>query len=338
MGQQHTYLTPNFFFLFSPPKPNRTVLSFSPDDRKKWHQERKKTEHVLKTMGNFPFVLGLSKKKRVRAISEVLKHREKQIRIKTRSMKTRPSSSKPRRKKNNTKLRSISTSQLTTRPGTTSAVATRMSHKSPLPLSPSGSTPHLDNQFTTPLGRSQPSVSFGLDGTEPMNDDISANDLAKIQEIQREECQYFSEEQMAQISPLTETITNSTVEEQQQVVEVEAPPSPRSPPSTNEILFDLIDTDHDGVVTKDDLVVGVTENIEVQSMLEAEGSILFYDPSDAKTATVWMDVFDNLITKNVNGNINCAEFSTFMDNLNQIQRQTNAQVAAEVEQQKEEDS
>jgi Ca2+-binding EF-hand superfamily protein len=181
-------------------------------------------------------------------------------------------------------------------------------------------------------------VSFGLDGTEPMNDDISANDLAKIQEIQREECQYFSEEQMAQISPLTETITNSTVEEQQQVVEVEAPPSPRSPPSTNEILFDLIDTDHDGVVTKDDLVVGVTENIEVQSMLEAEGSILFYDPSDAKTATVWMDVFDNLITKNVNGNINCAEFSTFMDNLNQIQRQTNAQVAAEVEQQKEEDS
>jgi Ca2+-binding EF-hand superfamily protein len=171
-----------------------------------------------------------------------------------------------------------------------------------------------------------------------MNDDISANDLAKIQEIQREECQYFSEEQMAQISPLTETITNSTVEEQQQVVEVEAPPSPRSPPSTNEILFDLIDTDHDGVVTKDDVVVGVTENIEVQSMLEAEGSILFYDPADAKTATVWMDVFDNLITKNVNGNINCAEFSTFMDNLNQIQRQTNARVAAEVEQQKEEDS
>ena len=38
-------------------------------------------------MGNFPFVLGLSKKKRVRAIAEVLKHREKQIRIKTRSMK-----------------------------------------------------------------------------------------------------------------------------------------------------------------------------------------------------------------------------------------------------------
>ena len=142
---------------------------------------------------------------------------------------------------------------------------------------------------------------------------------------------------MAQISSLTETITNSTVEGQQHVVEVEAPPSPRSPPSTNEILFGLIDTDHDGVVTKDDLILGVTENIEVQSMLEAQGSMLFYDPSDAKTATVWMDVFDNLITKNVNGNINCAEFSTFMDNLNKIQRQTNVQVS-EVEQQKEEDS
>ena len=45
-------------------------------------------------MGNYPFVLGLSKKKRVRAISEVLKHRRRAV-----ELRTRPSTTKPRRKK-----------------------------------------------------------------------------------------------------------------------------------------------------------------------------------------------------------------------------------------------
>ena len=68
------------------------------DDRKKWIQERKKVEHTLKTMGNYPFVLGLSKKKRVRAMSEVLKHRKREI-----ALRIRPSTTATGRKRNSNK-------------------------------------------------------------------------------------------------------------------------------------------------------------------------------------------------------------------------------------------
>ena len=97
-------------------------------------------------MGSYPFILGLSKKKRVRAISEVLKHRKRAV-----DLRTRPSTTKPRRKKGkrNKKLRSISTSQLTNRPVTSSS-RTLMKEKRSLVRS-----------------FSSEQVSFGLDGTEP---------------------------------------------------------------------------------------------------------------------------------------------------------------------------
>lgn len=219
------------------------------DDRKKWIEERKKIEHTLKTMGSYPFVLGLSKKKRVRAISEVLKHRNDQVHL-----RTRPSTTKPRRSKGKklNKLRSISTSQLG-RPNT-SVTATRMS-RSP-PGSPSNTNAH---------------VSFGLDGMEPPP---------------------------AFISPLTVDADHQHHEQQQQ--------QPLS-----EILFDLVDTNNDGLLTKDELIVAVTENIEIQSMLEAHQEL----STLLAPTTVWMDVFDNVITKNVNGEVNVDEFKIFLSKI-----------------------
>lgn len=199
-------------------------------------------------MGNYPFVLGLSKKKRVRAISEVLKHRRRAV-----ELRTRPSTTKPRRKKNRKKkLRSISTSHLST----SVSPSTRMNNKREMARSFSSGQ-----------------VSFGLDGTESN----SAPPMASTAE-----------------KNTTEETTNET--------------------SVTEFLFRKCDIDQDGLLSKDDLIRGVTENIEVQSTIDAQ---LHVGVKKLLTPSVWLDEWDNLVTKDVNGLVNVDEFGLLILRLNE---------------------
>jgi hypothetical protein len=209
-------------------------------------------------MGSYPFILGLSKKKRVRAISEVLKHRKRAV-----DLRTRPSTTKPRRKKGkrNKKLRSISTSQLTNRPVTSSS-RTLMKEKRSLVRS-----------------FSSEQVSFGLDGTEPP--------------------EQFNQSLAESASSPT---TMESFEEQ------------GGNTSFTEVLFSFCDKNQDGLLSKDELILGVTENLEVQSMIEAQPQIGY---KKLLTPGIWLDEWDNIVTNDVNGQVNSAEFGTLVYKLNQ---------------------
>ena len=200
-------------------------------------------------MGNYPFVLGLSKKKRVRAISEVLKHRRRAV-----ELRTRPSTTKPRRKKNRKKkLRSISTSHLST----SVSPSTRMNNKREMARSFSSGQ-----------------VSFGLDGTESNSNQ----------------------------SPMASMVEKNTTEET------------ANETSITEFLFRKCDIDQDGLLSKDDLIRGVTENIEVQSTIDTQVHV---GVKKLLTPSVWLDEWDNLVTKDVNGLVNVDEFGLLILRLNE---------------------
>lgn len=83
------------------------------DNRKKWVRDRRKAEHTLKTMGNYPFVLGLSEKKRRKAISAVVKRRERRAAT-AMTLNTRPATTagvglRKKMKKNGGKRRKLKT-------------------------------------------------------------------------------------------------------------------------------------------------------------------------------------------------------------------------------------
>ena len=84
--------------------------------------------------------------------------------------------------------------------------------------------------------------------------------------------------------------------------------------SVTEFLFRKCDIDQDGLLSKDDLIRGVTENIEVQSTIDAQ---LHVGVKKLLTPSVWLDEWDNLVTKDVNGLVNVDEFGLLILRLNE---------------------
>jgi hypothetical protein len=250
-------------------------------------------------MGNFPFVLGLSKKKRVNAISEVIKKRQREVNLQL-SIKSRPHTSKPRKtqKGRRIKLRSISTSQLINRPGTTNnGTRTRMSRTQP--GSPCGSMLGSTNDVIM----KKRSHSFSQNDFGLIDVELPSSDVQKNHGKERFISPLLSEEQKQIVSDenIDEELQKEEVQEAQFII------------NNHNLLFDLIDTNNDGLISKDELVVAVTENIEVQSILEHQSSILLLPDT-----SIWMDVFDNIITNNVNGELDKNEFDLFLQQLNAL--------------------
>ena len=84
--------------------------------------------------------------------------------------------------------------------------------------------------------------------------------------------------------------------------------------SVTEFLFRKCDIDLDGLLSKDDLIRGVTENIEVQATIDTQVHV---GVKKLLTPSVWLDEWDNLVTKDVNGLVNVDEFGLLILRLNE---------------------
>ena len=265
------------------------------DDRKKWIQERKKVEHTLKTMGNYPFVLGLSKKKRVRAMSEVLKHRKREI-----ALRIRPSTTATGRKRNsNKKLKKLKHSSTVDRPGTFAASGETRMHKK-LVCSSSYSSNQIGMEKTNSL------LEGELEGVEPQNMTVLPTSLLKSASAP---------------NTLQESSSQQSLSSQHHVrlgpsLDYEDGDDGGDGDSLLTTLFSILDTNEDGLLTKNDVIVGVTENIEVQSIIhsnnnEQQTTTIFLNK--LLTPDLWVDEFDNIVTEDVNGQININEFYSLLN-------------------------
>lgn len=242
-------------------------------------------------MGNYPFVLGLSKKKRVRAISKVLKHRKREI-----ALRTRPSTTATGRRKRNSnkKLKKLKHSSTIERPGTFASGETRMHKK--LVCSSSYSNNQIGMDKTNSL------LEGELDGVEPQNMTVLPASLLKsasapntMQESSSQ--QSLTSQHHVRLGP---SLDYENVDD--------------GSDSLLTTLFSILDTNEDGLLTKNDVIVGVTENIEVQSIIhsnsnEQQTTIL----NKLLTPDLWVDEFDNIVTEDVNGQININEFYSLLN-------------------------